>query len=314
MKQFKVSIVVPAYNEEKNLVPLSEALLPLLKQYDDYEIIFVNDGSTDLTLEKCRELHKKDKKIQFISFSRNFGHQVALKAGLDFATGDCVISMDADMQHPPRLIPQMVELWQKGNDVVYTIRQDSENQSFIKKLCSRCYYFVFRFFSGLKLPSGTADFRLLDRKVVRVVQNLSEKTLFLRGMIFWLGFKQKALLYTPNKRWAGNSHYTIRKMLALAFAGAVSFSVKPLRIATYLGLITAFLGCLFTAYVLYMKLWNGAVISGWASIMSVLLILGGVQLFIMGIIGEYIGLIFIETKKRPLYIVEEKSFDNKEPF
>lgn len=311
MKNFKVSIIVPAYNEAENIVPLVNELVLLLKQYRDYEIIFIDDGSNDKTLEQIEIIRQKNVKVHYISFSRNFGHQYALKAGIDYANGDCIISMDADMQHPPRLIPQMIEEWERGYEVVYTVRRDTKGETIFKKLTSRLFYRFFSFFSGLSLPKGTADFRLLDKKVADVIRSLSERNVFLRGMIFWMGFRQKGFLYDAEKRFAGKSSYTLRKMVGLALLGATSFSVKPLRIAVYLGLLIALLGGLFTVYVLYMRLFNGAVITGWASIMSVILILGGVQLFIMGIIGEYIGMIFMETKKRPTYIVSKTTLTNR---
>ena len=305
---FKVSVVVPAYNEQDNVPVLVEELHNILKQYNDYEIIVVNDGSKDNTLGVLKKLHHENNRVHYVSLSRNFGHQYALKAGLDIATGDCVISMDADMQHPPRLIPQMIEEWQKGYDIVYTVRHDSGTESVFKRSTSCLFYKFFDALTGLKLPTGAADFRLLDRKVVDILKNMSEKALFLRGLIFWMGYRQKAIDYQVQPRFAGRSSYNFKKMLGLALVGATSFSIKPLRLAIYLGFLTAALGCLFTAYVLCMKLFGGEVISGWASIMCVLLILGGTQLVIMGIIGEYIGRIFIEMKNRPSYIVDETSF------
>ncbi len=305
MKEFKVSVVIPAYNEAENIFPLLARLLPILEKYPAYEVIFVDDGSKDATLKNLEELHLKNENIHYISFSRNFGHQYALRAGIDYATGDCVISMDGDLQHPPELIEEMVKEWQQGFDIVYTIRKDTQNVSAFKKISSNLFYKVFSFFSGLYLPRGSADFRLLDKKVCKVVSSLKENNLFLRGMVFWMGFKQKAIPYTAEKRFAGQSSYTLRKMFAFAVLGATSFSVKPLRLAIYLGLLIALFGGLFTAYVLYQKLFVGSVITGWASLMSVVLVLGGVQLFMMGIIGEYIGMIFMETKKRPKYIVQK---------
>lgn len=306
-KTFKVSVVIPAYNEQDNVCVLADALHQILGQYDDYEIIIVNDGSKDDTLVVLKKLHHENNRLHYISLSRNFGHQYALKAGLDMASGDCVISMDADMQHPPLLIPQMIEEWQKGFDIVYTVRHDSGTEGVFKRFTSRLFYKFFDALTGLKLPTGVADFRLLDRKVVDVLKNMSEKALFLRGIVFWMGYRQKAIDYEVQPRHAGKSSYNLKKMLGLALAGATSFSVKPLRLAIYLGFLTAALGCLLTAYVLYMKLFGGSVITGWASIMCVLLILGGAQLVIMGIIGEYIGRIFIEMKNRPSYIVDETS-------
>lgn len=305
MKKFKVSVVIPAYNEAENISPLLERLLPVLQPYNDYEIIFVDDGSSDDTLNVLELWHKKNEKVHYVSFSRNFGHQYALRAGIDYATGDCVISMDADLQHPPELLTEMIENWQQGFDVVYTVREDTADAGLLKKATSALFYKVFSFFSGLKLPQGTADFRLLDRKAANVLSAMQEGNLFLRGMVFWMGFKQKAVPYKAEKRFKGTSSYTLSKMVALAILGATSFSIKPLRVAIYLGLLIAFFGGLFTAYVLYQKLFGGSVITGWASLMSVVLVLGGVQLFMMGIIGEYIGMIFMETKRRPKYIVQK---------
>ncbi len=301
----KISVVIPAFNEAENIEPLLKRLLPILKKYDDYEVIFIDDGSVDNSLNLLEKWHEKNKKIEYVSFSRNFGHQYALRAGIEHATGDCVISMDADLQHPPELLPQMIEEWQNGYEVVYTMRKDTQDASWFKKITSCLFYKIFSFFSGLHLPEGTADFRLLDRKVCDVLIRMQEGNLFLRGMVFWMGFKQKAIPYEAQKRFKGESSYTFRKMAALAVLGATSFSVKPLRVAIYLGLFIAFFGGIFTAYVLYQKLFGGSVITGWASLMSVMLILGGVQLFMMGIIGEYIGMIFMETKHRPKYIVQK---------
>ena len=311
MKKFKVSVVVPALNEAENVGQLLSRLVPVLEKYSDYEVIFVDDGSQDNTIAVLDEEHKKNDKINYVSFSRNFGHQYALRAGIDYAKGDCVISMDADLQHPPELIDDMIKEWLDGNDIVYTVRCDTADASLFKKVTSNLFYKVFSFFSGLKLPRGAADFRLLDRKVADVLSSMKEGNLFMRGMVFWLGFKQKAISYCAEKRFKGTSSYTFRKMLALALLGATSFSVKPLRVAIYLGLIIAFLGALCTAYVLYLKLFSGSVIIGWASLMSVMLVLGGVQLFMMGIIGEYVGMIFMETKQRPRYIVRQTTI-NKE--
>ena len=234
MKNFKVSVVIPAFNEAENIYPLLDRLLPVLKKYNDYEVVFVDDGSSDNSIEILDELHKKNAKINYISFSRNFGHQYALRAGLDYATGDCVISMDADLQHPPELISQMVDEWCGGNDVVYTVRKDTADAGFLKKMTSSLFYKMFSFFSGLKLPKGTADFRLLDKKACSVLSAMQENNLFLRGMVFWMGFRQKSIPYNAEKRFKGTSSYTVKKMFALAVLGATSFSVKPLRFAIYL--------------------------------------------------------------------------------
>ncbi len=311
MKQFKISVVVPAFNEEKVLPETVRQLTNVLSAYPDYEIIFVDDGSSDGSLGVLKKAHAADARIHFVALSRNFGHQYALRAGLAAATGDCVISMDADLQHPPRLIPQLIEHWQNGFEVVYTQRHETKKTPFFKRMTSVLFYKFFSFLSGLSLPAGTADFRLLDRKVVNALVQMHERTLFLRGMIFWMGFKQIAVPYRVEPRFAGQSHYTLRKMLSLAFVGATSFSTKPLRLAVYLGLLVTFLGFLFICYVLYMRLFGGGVITGWTSVLSVMLILGGTQLFMMGIIGEYLGLIFMETKNRPAYLVRESSLEEK---
>lgn len=310
MNNFTVSVVVPAYNEQDNLAALTDLLVPILSQYHDYEIIFVDDGSSDNTLQVIKQLHTTNPHINYLSFSRNFGHQYALKAGLDHARGDCVISMDADLQHPPHLIPRLIEQWQHGNDVVYTIREDNANQSWLKRKTSALFYKLLNSITGLNTPRGAADFRLLDRKVVESVKNSPEKVLFLRGYISWLGFRQAGLTYQPAPRFAGTSHYTFRKMLALAVTGITSFGIQPLRLATWLGLLVSGLGVLFAIYTLYTKFIVGDVITGWTSLMIVILILGGTQLFIMGIFGEYLGTIFTESKRRPNYILRENSLSS----
>lgn len=306
---FKLSVVVPAYNEQENLPVLVEKLVDTLSAAGvrAYEIILVDDGSTDGTLDVMKALHERFQACHYIELSRNFGHQYALKAGLDAATGDAVLSMDADMQHPVELIPELIREWQAGYDIVYTIRRDCDKETLFKRLTSRLYYKIFGALSGLNLPAGSADFRLMGAAAANVLKQMPERLLFLRGLVFWMGFKQKAVAYDPAPRFKGQSHYTLKRMLQLAAAGVTAFSVKPLRLAVYIGLITAALGVLFTGYVLYMRLVAGTVISGWASVMSVILILGGCQLFVMGLIGEYVGLTFMEAKKRPPYIVRSSS-------
>lgn len=311
MKKFKVSVVIPVLNEGDNIQPLLNRLLPVIEKYDDYEVIFVDDGSTDNTVEVIENLHQTNNKINHISFSRNFGHQFALRAGLEHASGNCVISMDGDLQHPPEMIDKLIEEWQNGYDVVYTMRKDTKSISLFKRVTSGLFYNIFSFFSGLKLPKGSADFRLLDEKVCHALSSFQENNLFLRGIVFWMGFKQKAVHYVVEKRFSGTSSYTLKKMIMFALHGATSFSIKPLRLAVYLGLLIAGFGAIFTAYVLYQKLFGGSVITGWASLMSVVLILGGVQLFVMGIIGEYVGMVFMETKRRPKYIIQKTTLSKE---
>lgn len=311
MNKFKVSIVIPSFNEEGNIPLMSKQLVNVLEKYDDYEIIFVNDASTDKTLDIAKEIHEKNHKIKYLSFSRNFGHQYALKAGIDYASGDCIISMDADLQHPVELIPELICKWQDGNNIVYTIRKESANQSWFKRKTSNLFYKVMRFMTGVNIPQGAADFRLIDSKVAEIIRNTPEKILFLRGFITWIGFKQAAIEYTPAKRFSGKSSYTLKKMIAFAVSGITSFGIMPLRLASFLGIIICGLGALYGFYALYMRLFAETyVISGWTSVLITILIIGGCQLLILGILGEYIGLIYIETKKRPNYIIEEKvNFD-----
>ncbi len=308
-----LSIVISALNEEENIPLLYNELLPVLDELplQSVEVILVDDGSTDNTLERMQSVQQKDERFKVVRLTRNFGHEAAMTAGMNYATGDGVVFMDADLQHPPRLIPQLIEHWQNGFDVVYTQRYETRKTPFFKRITSNLFYKFFAFLSGLSLPAGTADFRLLDRKVVNEVAQMRERSLFLRGMIFWMGFKQIAVPYRVEPRFAGQSHYTLRKMLSLAFVGATSFSTKPLRLAVYLGLLVTFFGFLFICYVLYMRLFGGDAITGWASVLSVMLILGGTQLFMMGIIGEYLGLIFMETKNRPAYFISESSLEKK---
>ena len=306
---FKVSIIIPSFNEEKNVLILADRLMDILQKYKDYELIFINDGSTDNTLNNLKELNTNNKKIKYISFSRNFGHQNALRAGLDHSTGDCVISMDADMQHPPELIPEMINKWIEGYDIVYTIRKESKSLSFFKRKTANIFYGIINKLSNLKIEKGAADFRLLDRVVVDVLKQFKETAMFYRGIISWMGFKQYGILYTPNDRMFGESKYTIKKMFMFALNGITSFSVIPLHISTFLGVIISIFAFIYGVYSIVMRLFTNTTISGWTSLMVGIFFLGGIQLIMLGIIGEYIGKLFIEIKRRPSYIVKEKAID-----
>ncbi len=303
---FKISIVIPVLNEELNIAELFSKLKPFLETYFNYEVIFVDDGSTDNTLKIINDLRNKNDKVKYLSFSRNFGHQNALRAGMRYTTGGCVISMDADIQHPPELIPKMIKKWQEGYEIVYTVRKDSNKNSFFKKKTSDIFYGILSRLSDVRVPKGAADFRLLDRSVVDIISQLKENTLFLRGMIAWLGFKQYAIEYNPGERFAGETKYSIRKMVSLALNGITSFSIRPLRLATYLGFTIASLSFLYAAYAVYLKIFTDKVISGWTSVLVSVLFLSGIQLITFGIMGEYIGKLFIESKGRPSYIIKEK--------
>lgn len=298
-----VSVVIPAHNEAENILAIIDRVEKVFVSLNyNYEIILVDDGCTDDTLSIIKKYAVKDPKVFYIEFSRNFGHQPALKAGLDFSRGDCVISLDADLQHPPELFKEMLTKWEEGFEVVYTRRQTDKNQSFKKRKSSELFYKFLNSLSDVELESGTADFRLMDRKVVNVFKQFTEADPFIRGLVKLLGFKQYAIDYIPDQRFAGASKYSPAKMMALAVHGVTSLSVKPLHTAVYLGFGFSFLSLLYLPYVLY-AFYVGHEVSGWASLIVTVAFFGGLQLVILGIIGIYIGKMFIQTKNRPNYIV-----------
>jgi len=311
---FKISVVIPAFNEEGNITILTEKLLEILENYGNYEILFVDDGSKDNTLNVLRDLIKKNNNIRYISLSRNFGHQNALKAGLDHAKGDCVITMDGDMQHPPELIPEMVEKWLDGYDIVYTLRDDDNETSWLKRKTSNLFYRLMNRISDVHVEKGAADFRLLDSSVVDVLKEVKEYYLFFRGLTSWAGFRQIALHYKPNKRHSGETKYSIRRMIGFALTGITSFSLKPLRLSILLGTFFAFLAFLYGIYAIIMKFFTNQALPGWASVLVSVLFIGGFQLIVLGIIGEYIGKMFMESKHRPHYIIKEKAGAGVEEF
>ncbi len=301
-----ISVIIPAYNEAGNIKIIARKVSEQLKNEGDYEIIFVDDGSKDATLKEIKELAGNESSIKFISLSRNFGHQKALKAGLDQADGDCVISMDADLQHPPELIGELIEKWKAGFDIVYTVRRDLHHTGFVKKITSRLFYKIINFISDVDIPLGSADFRLLDRKVVVELRKFNENWLFIRGIVSWLGFKQTGIEYTVRNRQSGKSKYSFKKMASFALHGITSFSIIPLRVSIMLGLLISFLSFLYTIYALLDKFYFKTTVPGWTSILISVLFLGGMQLIFLGVIGEYLGKMFIETKNRPAYVVKEK--------
>lgn len=301
----KISIVVPACNEEGNIPVLVEALENVLSKLDyDYQLIFVDDGSTDGTLALLKAISTTKPHIRYIGLSRNFGHQNALKAGLDLAGGDAVIMMDGDMQHPPELIPIMLEQWEAGNDIVYTIRKDHQDMPMMKRKTSNMFYNLINNLSDIELEQGTADFRLMDRRVVNVFREFKETDLFLRGLVKWMGFQQSGIEYEPAERLKGKSKYTMKKMIRFALQGITSFSTKPLYIATYLGMCFSLISLLYVPYIIY-SYYFGHAISGWTSIIATIAFFGGLQLMILGIIGMYLGKLFQQSKQRPHYIVKE---------
>ena len=303
----KIDIVVPCYNESENIRPLYEAIKEVFaKELPDYDfnLLLVNDGSHDSSLLVLQQLAKEDNRVKYLSFSRNFGHQLAVKAGLDHAFAPAVISMDADLQHPPALIPTLIRKWEEGAQVVATLRTYPEEISKKKRKSSQQFYKLLNLLSDIEIKEGSADFRLLDQAVVEVIRHMRENEPFLRGMVPWVGFTQVYVPYTAQARYAGETKYTIKKMFQLALSGVTSFSVKPLYFAVFLGFFFSLFSVLYIPYVIYSFL-NGSEISGWASLIMTIVFFGGLQLIILGIIGVYIGKIFTQTKERPAYIIQE---------
>lgn len=307
IKNFLVSIIIPVFNEEKNIAPLLKRLLPAVKNYQ-YEIIFIDDGSKDKTVAIIREKSKTNQNIKLISFLRNFGHQQALTAGYQFAKGDCVISLDADLQDPPEIIPQMIDKWETGTKIVYAKRKKREVDSFFKKQTALLFYKLINFLSDNPIPEDIGDYRLLDQVVVEFLNQLPERSRFLRGLVAWGGFSTDYIYFAREKRFAGETHYTFSKMLNFALEGITSFSIKPLRLAVYFGFITGILGFLGIGYAIYRRLFlpHQYWVTGWTALFVAVMFLGGIQLITIGIIGEYIGKIYQEVQKRPRFIVKEK--------
>lgn len=298
-----VSVVIPAFNEAENLTVIIDRLENVFSKTGyNVEFILIDDGSKDKTLAIIKTMATVKPNLFYIEFSRNFGHQLALKAGLDKANGDCVISLDADLQHPPELIIQMLEKWEEGNEVVYTRRLEDKTLPYGKRKSSLLFYKLLNVLSSIHIEDGTADFRLMDKKVIEVFKNFEENEPFIRGLIQWMGYKQVAIDYTPDKRHAGSSKYNVRKMMRFALQGVTSFSIKPLYTAVYLGFSFSMLSILYVPYVFY-AVYSGIEVDGWASTIMTIVFFGGLQLIIMGIIGIYIGKMFMQTKNRPNYII-----------
>lgn len=306
----KISIVIPAHNEEDNVGLIHQRLRDVFRPLENYhfELIFVNDGSRDQTQAKIEALSAQFEEVKFIEFSRNFGHQPAVKAGLDLSDGNAVISMDADLQHPPELIPDLIKKWEEGFDIVYTIRTYPKQISAFKRKTSALFY---RFLSGISdvnlREGGGSDFRLMDSSVVDVVRTMNEADIFLRGLSSWMGFKQTGIRFTAGERISGESSYDLQKMMRFAFTGITAFSVKPLYLAAYLGFIFSALAVVgYGIYVIHSFL-SETEISGWASLIMTVVFFGGLQLIILGIIGIYLGKIFKQVKERPNYIIRSKN-------
>jgi glycosyltransferase involved in cell wall biosynthesis len=307
----KISFIIPVYNEEKN-VPLIAAALENLMKKDlvsyTYEIIFINDGSKDGTLREILKLVNNSSTIHYINLSKNFGQRNAIKAAINLCNGDCAISLDGDMQHPIELIPEMLSLWEQDNQVVYTLREEDTSLSFVKRYTSKVFHKIISFLSGIDVEYGLSDFRLLDRKVINVFKQLTERELFWRGMVKWTGFNQTSIKYKPNQRIAGETSYNIIGLFLLAIKSIVSFSVKPLYLVIYIGILFVFLSLCYLPYILY-SAFMGIAVSGWTSLIMIVIFLGGFQLIMLGIIGYYIGELFLEVKNRPTFIISETSLE-----
>lgn len=303
-----ISVVVPVYFEEEVVMMCYNKLKAVLNNIDYYyEILFINDGSKDKTLEILQDVAYSDDKVKVISFSRNFGHQIAVSAGIDKAQGDAVVIIDADLQDPPELIPEMIRLWEEGNAVVYGKRKKRKGESWFKLVSAKHFYKLINGLSDISIPLDTGDFRLIDKKVVKVLKNMPEKSRFIRGMVSWAGFKQVALEYERDKRYAGETKYPLKKMIKFAFDGIVSFSTKPLKLSQLLGFISVGLAVIVFIYSIAYRIMGGKnLVYGWASIMTSITFLGGVQLISIGILGEYIGRMYEQNKDRPLYIIEKE--------
>ena len=309
MKKKKLTLVIPMYYEEKVADECYKRVKDNLEKLEnyEYEIIFVNDGSTDKTLEILEAIAEKDKNVKIISFSRNFGHQAAVTAGLQYVSGDAILIMDADLQDPPELIPDMLKLWEDGNEVIYGQRKSREWESAFKLFTASMFYKTLNALSDVEIPRNTGDFRLVDRKVVDTINSLPEHNKFLRGLFSWVGYKQKAFEYDRKERFAGKTKYPLKKMLKLASDGIISFSTKPLKLVGVLGIISILISIGLFIYALVAH-FNADISTsaGWSSIMCVVTFFGGVQLMAIWIIAEYVGRIYDETKQRPQYIIDKK--------
>jgi dolichol-phosphate mannosyltransferase len=301
-----LSIIIPVFNEAGNLPQLFKELNEVLVSLDVApEILFADDGSTDSTWEMIEALHREHDFVGGVRLSRNFGHQYALLAGLANAKGDAVITMDGDLQHPVKMLPELFNEWRRGNMIVHTSRIDPPNLSPFKRWTSRLYYKIFSYLSGVKIESGMADFRLLDRRVVKDILQFNEDGLFFRGIVQWVGYRTTTLPYTCQERFSGTSKYSLRKMIKLAWNGITSFSIVPLRLAIFIGVITSCIAFAEILYAIGVKLFSDTAVPGWASAISVISFLFGVLFILLGIVGEYIGRILVEVRQRPRYLISD---------
>ncbi len=302
-----ISVVIPVFNEEPVIIETYKRLTKVMVGIgESYELLFVNDGSRDMSAAIIADLCKQDKSVKLLNFSRNFGHQPAVTAGMDFAAGDAIVIIDADLQDPPEVIPEMLNLWRQGYDVVYGQRSKRKGESAFKKFTAKMYYRMLKRLTNVDIPVDTGDFRLIDRKVCDAMKMLGEKNRYIRGLVSWTGFNQTAVSYVRDERFAGETKYPLKKMIRFAMDGIAAFSYKPLKLATGVGFAIALLSFIYLIVILFQKLMYGNVIEGWASTIAVILFSQGIVLIMLGIMGEYIGRIYDEIKNRPIYLISQK--------
>lgn len=303
----KVSILIPAYNEEKSIPLLYDVLKQITDNLEtyDWEILFVNDGSLDGTLDSIKELRRNDKRICYVDLSRNFGKEAAMLAGFDYVTGNCTIVMDADLQHPPHLIPDMLAHWENGYDDVYAKRKSRGKESWVRRKLSLLYYRILQKTTKIEILQNVGDFRLLDRKCIEALKRLRENQRYTKGMFCWIGFKKKEILFEQADRSAGTSSWSLFSLFNFAIDGVTSFTTAPLRISTIIGCVISLVAFIYMCYILVKTLIYGDPVQGFPTLVVIILFLGGVQLLSLGIIGEYLARIFNETKNRPVYIARE---------
>lgn len=314
MPNVAYSIVIPVFNEEEVLPETYRRLKHVMSfTKESYELLFVNDGSRDGTALLLNKLSQLDPIVKVIHFSRNFGHQVAITAGMDYAAGRAIVVIDADLQDPPELILDMIDKWKQGYDVVYAKRTERKGETRFKKWTAALFYRALRALTDVDIPADSGDFRLIDRKVCEAMKSVREKNRFIRGLVSWVGFRQTAIEYVRDERWAGETKYPLKKMLKLSLDAVTSFSLKPLKLASYLGFMLSGGSFLYLFYTILEKMFSSRTVPGWASLVSISLFFNGVILIILGIMGEYLGRIYDETKDRPLYLIGSRlGFDRLE--
>ncbi len=303
----KISIIIPAYNEEESLPLLYDRLNKVISNLESYEfeMLFINDGSKDNTLKIIKELREKDARVSYVDFSRNFGKEVAMIAGLDYAKGDCVIFIDADLQDPPELIPELIKYWEEGYDDVYARRKSRKGETFLKKFTSKMYYKVLQSLTRVEIQKDTGDFRLLDRRCVNALKQLRETQRCSKSMFSWIGYNKKEVLFDRDPRIAGTTKWNYKKLIDLAIDGITSFTTSPLRISTYLSIPTFLALIVYFIYVIIKCITQSVAIQAFQAIILLVLFFAGIQIMLFGIMGEYLGRIFNETKNRPLYFIKE---------